>query len=296
MKTKSVRAKYEVREKLTCNAFLLASFSGVLLFYILPFCVVMYYSVTSADIANHSFVGLDNFKTVINNNAFRLAAKNTLSFSLTAVPLAVILALGLALLLEAKIPGKSMMRTFFLSPMMVPIASIVLIWQVVFDLNGTLNQLLMQLGFDKIDWFKSDYGQFPIVLMFLWKNLGYNMILFMAALNNMPRELIEEAQVDGASRLYCFFKIKIRYLSPTLLFVTILSLINSFKIFREVFLLTGEYPFESLYMLQHYMNNMFIGLDYQKLSAAAVIMAGAMVLIIAILFICESIFGKDVEG
>ncbi len=296
MKTKSVRAKYEVREKLTCNTFLLASFSGVLLFYILPFCVVMYYSVTSADISNHSFVGLDNFKTVINNNAFRLAAKNTLTFSFTAVPLAVILALGLALLLESKIPGKSMMRTFFLSPMMVPIASIVLVWQVIFDFNGTLNQFLTQWGLDKIDWFKSEYGQIPIVLMFLWKNLGYNMILFMAALNNMPRELIEEAQVDGAGRLYCFFKIKVRYLSPTLLFVTILSLINSFKIFREVYLLTGDYPFESLYLLQHYMNNMFSALDYQKLSAAAVLMAGAMVLIIAILFICESIFGKDVEG
>jgi len=296
VKTKQVHAKYKKREKLTSNAFLLVSFSGVLLFYILPFCVVMYYSVTGGEVIGHTFVGLDNFKTVLDNAAFRLAAKNTLSFSVTAVPLAVILALGLALLLEAKIPGKSALRTFFLSPMMVPIASIVLIWQVIFDYNGTLNQLLATFGVDKIDWFKSEYGQIPIVLMFLWKNLGYNMILFMAALNNMPRELIEEAQVDGAGRIYCFFKIKVRYLSPTLLFVTILSLINSFKIFREVFLLTGEYPYDTLYMLQHYMNNMFTQLDYQKLSAAAVIMAGAMIVIIAILFICENIFGKDVEG
>ena len=93
-----------------------------------------------------------------------------------------------------------------------------------------------------------------------------------------------------------FFAIKLRYLSPTVLFVTILSIINSFKVFREVFLLTGEYPYESLYMLQHYMNNMFRNIDYQKLSAAAVVMALALVVIIAALFIIENRFGKDVEG
>ena len=275
--------------------FLLVSFSGVLLFYIIPFFVVVYYSVTNGA-AEPSFTGFDNFRTVLHNNAFTQAATNTLKFSAISVPLAVVLALLLALLLEVKIPMKSAMRTFFLSPMMVPVASIVLIWQVIFHYNGTLNHLLSVFGVEKIDWFKSQYGMVPIVLMFLWKNLGYNMILFMAALFNMPRELIEEAQVDGAGPVYCFFKIKVRYLSPTLLFVTILSLINSFKIFREVYLLTGDYPYEALYMLQHYMNNMFSNLDYQKLSAAAVIMAAAMVIIIAILFICENYFGKDVEG
>lgn len=296
MKANSVHAKYKAREKLAGHAFLLASFSGVLLFYIVPFFVVMYYSVTSSSVTSNAFVGLENFKTVLNNGAFQIAAKNTLRFSAVSVPLAVILSLLLALLLDVKIPGKSMMRTFFLSPLMVPTASIVLIWQVIFHQNGTLNQFLATFGIDKIDWFKSDHGQFPIILMFLWKNLGYNMILFMAALFNLPKELIEEAKVDGAGPVYCFFRIKLRYLSPTLLFVTILSLINSFKIFREVYLLTGDYPYESLYMLQHYMNNMFINLDYQKLSAAAVIMAAAMVFIIAILFIAENYFGKDVEG
>ena len=93
-----------------------------------------------------------------------------------------------------------------------------------------------------------------------------------------------------------FLSIKLRYLSPTILFVTILSLINSFKVFREVYLLTGDYPYESLYMLQHFMNNTFRSLDYQKLSAAAVIMAIVMVVLIALLFKVEDWFGKDVEG
>ena len=118
----------------------------------------------------------------------------------------------------------------------------------------------------------------------------------MAGLANIPKELLEVADVEGASEWYKFFAIKLRYLSPTVLFVTILSLINSFKVFREVYLLTGDYPYESLYMLQHFMNNTFKSLDYQKLSAAAVVMAIVMVVIIALLFKAEDWFGKDVEG
>ncbi|MBS6367382.1 MAG: sugar ABC transporter permease, partial [Clostridiales bacterium] len=111
-----------------------------------------------------------------------------------------------------------------------------------------------------------------------------------------PRELLEVAEVEGASKLHQFLHIKLRYLSPTVLFVTILSLINSFKVFREIYLLTGNYPYEGLYMLQHFMNNTFASLDYQKLSAAAVLMALVMVVIIALLFVIEDRFGKDVEG
>ena len=199
-------------------------------------------------------------------------------------------------MLEARIPGKSQFRTCFLSPMMVPIASIILIWQVLFHSNGVVNEFLMVFGADKINWLKSDYCMVVIVSLFLWKNLGYNMILFMAALNNIPKELIEAAELDGATGRYIFFHIKLRYLSPTVLFVTILSIINSFKIFREIYLLTGDYPYDGLYMLQHFMNNMFKHLDYQRLSAAAVFLAIVIVILIALLFLIENYFGKDVEG
>ena len=212
------------------------------------------------------------------------------------LPLAVVLSLGLALLLEARIPLKSEFRTFFLSPMMVPIASIILIWQVLFHYNGVINEFLQVFGADKIDWLKSDYCMVVIVVLFLWKNLGYNMILFMAALSNIPRELLEVAEVEGASAAYQFFHIKLRYLSPTVLFVTILSIINSFKVFREIYLLTGNYPYDGLYMMQHFMNNMFNSADYQRLSAAAVLLAIVIVILIALLFFVENIFGKDVEG
>ena len=272
--------------------FLAPSVIGVSLFFVLPFLVVIFYSVVNNPI-QHKFVFLKNYINVWNNAAFRLAAGNTLKFSLIAVPLVVILSMALAFALDASIPFKSQIRTLFLSPMMVPIASVVLIWQVLFHYNGVVNEFVKFFGGRQIDWFKSDYAQIVLVILFVWKNLGYNMILFMAAISNIPKEIVEVAQLERAKKWQIFLYIKTRYLSSTILFVTILSLINSFKVFREVYLLTGDYPYDSLYLLQHFMNNTFNSLDYQKLSAAAIIMSLVMIVIIGLLFIVENYYGKD---
>lgn len=289
------KRRSRLRELLHSLFFSGPSFLGMLIFFVIPFGVVVYYSFINGAL-DHGFAGLKNYVSVMQNGAFRIAVKNTAVFSALSVPLAVILAMALALLLEARIPWKSQFRTFFLSPMMVPIASIILVWQVLFHDNGVVNELLKSLGHDKIYWFSSNASLVVIVVLFLWKNLGYNMILFMAALNNVPKAMLEAAEVEGASEWTQFVHIKLRYLSPTILFVTILSIINSFKVFREIYLLTGNYPYDSLYMLQHFMNNMFRQLDYQKLSAAAVLLAIVIVILIAILFAVENFFGKDVEG
>lgn len=261
MRIKNIKSrkptKQKTEDKVLGICFLSPSLIGVCVFFILPFFVVIYFS---------------------------------------AVPLAVVLALALAVMLERRIPGQSFFRTAFLSPMMVPVVSVVLVWQIVFNYNGTLNEATALFGLDKIDWLSSQYCQVVIVALFLWKNLGYNMILFMAGLSNIPKEILEAASVDGASDAYQFFHIKLRYLSSTILFVTILSLISSFKIFREVYLLTGDYPYEGLYTLQHFMNNTFRSLDYQKLCSAAVVMAVVIVAIIAVLFLLEEHYGKDLDG
>ena len=295
MEKNRIKRRERAKDFLRSLCFLSPSLLGVGVFFIMPFGVVVYYSLIDG-VGSKNFVLLENFRKLFQNSAFLLAGRNTLRFSALAVPLAVVLALVLALMLEERIPLKSQFRTFFLSPMMVPVASVVLIWQVLFNYNGTVNEFLLLFGEDKIDWLQSDHSMVVVVILFLWKNLGYNMILFMAGLANIPKDLLEVADVEGASEAYKFFAIKLRYLSPTVLFVTILSLINSFKVFREVYLLTGDYPYESLYMLQHFMNNTFRSLDYQKLSAAAVVMAIVMVVLILALFAVEDWFGKDVEG
>ena len=176
--------------------FLLPSLIGVSVFFVVPFGVIFYYSMVDSPI-DPRFVFLRNFVNLFHNSAFLQAAKNTAVFSLTAVPLAVLLSLGMAIILEQNIPLRSTFRTFFLTPLMVPTASIVLIWQVFFHYNGAINQFLVHLGAGKIDWFKSSFSQVIVLLLFLWKNLGYNMILFLAALNDIPREYMEVADLTA---------------------------------------------------------------------------------------------------
>ena len=282
------------RERLVSLAFVSPSLLGVLIFFVLPFFVVIYYAFVNNPVL-HEFVGFDNFRNLFQNQSFRLAAKNTAIFSLISVPSAVIGSLLLACMLSQRIPLRSQIRTFMLSPLMVPVASIVLIWQVIFSNNGALNDFLAHFGVEKIDWMKSEFNRYVVILLFLWKNIGYDMILFLAALANVPTDIQEMAMLEGASSVRIFFQIKLRYIFPTILFVTILSLINSMKIFREVYLLTGKYPYDGLYLLQHFMNNTFESMDYQKLSSAALVMAAVMVLVIGLLFLVDNKLGKDVE-
>ncbi|MCR4687227.1 MAG: sugar ABC transporter permease [Lachnospiraceae bacterium] len=286
--------KKDFIHNLKIQGFILPSLIGVLLFYIAPFFVILYYSVIDNPISK-KFVGFQNFIDVFNNEAFKLAAWNTFKFSFTAVPLAVVISLLIAMVLNEKIPLSSRFRTAYLSPMVVPVASIVLVVQVLFDYNGVVNLFVTFFGGDKIDFLKSEHAMLVIILLFLWKNVGYNMILFLSALGTIPRDAIEVALLDTTSEWLIFWKIKIRYLTPTLVFVTILSTINSFKVFREVYLLTGSYPYESIYILQHYMNNMFNSLNYQKLSAAAIIMSVVMIVIILIMYILENNYSGDME-
>lgn len=282
------------KHRIKIGSFLAPSFLGVLIFYLVPFLVVIFYSMVDNPVSAN-FVFLKNFIDILGNKAFQLAAWNTFKFSIVAVPLAVILSLLMALLLDKKIPFADKFRTAYLSPMMVPVASVILVFQVLFNYNGFANVFISWFGIEQIDWFKSDFAPVVVLLLFLWKNLGYNMILFLAALGTIPRESMEVALLDTASVWKLFIHIKIRYLSPTILFVAIMSLISSFKVFREVYLLTGDYPYDSLYTLQHFMNNMFRQLDYQKLSSAAILMAIVMIIIIGFLYLVEKYFGKDME-
>jgi len=296
-KKKKLHRMRRLREWGLFTGYLTPSLAGVMLFFFLPLLMLLKTSFQKSS-TNADFVGFRNYERVLTNDAFVSASKNTLVFALLAVPLAVLLSLLLALLLNSGIPGKSVFRSILLNPMMVPVASVVLIWQVFFSYNGVINgwEWIPHLfGHDKIDWLKSDQAQLVILIMFLWKNLGYDMVLFLAALNNIPTEILESAMMDGAGAFKRFFAIKMHYLSPTIFFVAIMSLINSFKIFREVYLLTGDYPYDNLYMLQHFMNNQFTHLDYSKLSSGAIIMCIVMIIIVGGLFFFESKFDADVE-
>lgn len=278
--------KVSGQENTTALYFLAPSLAGFLVFFLIPFILSVYYSFLDSPI-NGGFVWLSNYKALLTNRIYLRAGSNTLVFTLTCVPLNMILSLVLAMLLNKKMYCRNVFRTFFISPLVIPVASVVLIWQVLFDDRGALNALLAGLGGNPVDWMNTGWARMVVLVVYLWKNAGYNMVLFLAGLQNIPAEYYESSYIDGASPLKRFTAITLVYLTPTSFFIFVISIINSFKVFRETYMIAGEYPHDSIYMLQHYMNNMFISLDYQKLTSAACIMAVAIYLLVLVLFVLE---------
>ncbi len=275
----SKQAKKEARK---AWLFLLPSLLGIFVFILLPFADVIRRSFCEAMSAK--FVGLDNFKTVIENSAFRLAVKNTVKFIGICIPLLLLLSLLLALLLYHQRKHERFFKTSFLLPMAIPVASIVILWKLLFHQNGLLNLLLNHFGVEKIDFINSGKAFYILIFSYLWRNMGYDMILWLTGLNGISVSLYEAASVDGAGAWDKFRYITLPKLVPTIFMVGILSFINSFKVFREAYLIAGDYPHKSIYMLQHILSNWFIAMDIQKMSAAAVILVIVFLLII-LLFI-----------
>lgn len=262
----------------TAFLFLFPSLAGFLIFYGIPFVESFGMSLFSSPINGH-FVWLQNYRSLLTNAAFGKAALNTAIFTGIGAPVLVTLSLLLAMALNKPVFGRRALRTLFISPLVIPVASVVLVYQILFDDNGALNGLLTSLGAAPVDWLKSQWARYIVMLLYLWKNMGYNMVLFLAGLDAVPKEYLEAADMDGANAWRKFRHITWHELTPTTFFVAIMSVINSFKVFREVYLLAGSYPHDSIYTLQHFMNNMFASLDYQKLTSAAFIMAIAVTMI-----------------
>ncbi len=263
--------------------FLIPSLAGFMLFYGVPFAASFGMSLFSSPV-NGEFTGLQNYASLLANQSFLKAALNTAVFTGIGAPLLTILSLLLAMALRKPVFGSRALRTLFISPMVIPVASVVLVFQVFFNDNGALNGILASMGMLPNDWLKSDAARYIVMLLYLWKNMGYNMVLFLAGLGTVPKSCLEAADMDGANVLQKFRHIIWPALLPTTFFVMVMSVINSFKVFREVYMLAGNYPQDSIYTLQHFMNNMFTSLDYQKLTSAAFIMA-LVVVAIAGLFI-----------
>lgn len=268
----------EKTDSLTAFLFLLPSLAGFMLFYGVPFAESFGMSLLSSPVNGH-FVGLANYASLFLNQSFLKAAFNTAVFTGIGAPLLTILSLLLAMALKKPVFGQKALRTLFLSPMVIPVASVVLVFQVFLGDNGALNGWLASMGASQVDWLKSDIARYVVMLLYLWKNMGYNMVLFLAGLGTVPAACLEAAEMDGAGSFKKFRHIVWPSLLPTTFFVMVMSVINSFKIFREVYLLAGNYPHDSIYTLQHFMNNMFTSLDYQKLTTAAFIMALGVTLI-----------------
>lgn len=271
------------REALTGYLFLLPSLIGVCLLLVFPM----------ADTVRRSFLtvagdwrGLGNFRILMDNASFRLAALNTVRFLVTAVPLLLILSLGAALMAKR---APAFLKSSLLVPLALPVASLALLWRALLDAHGLVNAGLTAMGMSAVPFMDSGASFWVLVLSYVWKNIGYDMVLLLSALMNVPGSLYEAAQIDGANRVKQFRYITLPHLYPALFVTAVLSVINAFKVFREAYLVAGNYPHEDMYLLQHLFNNWFLRLDIDKLCGAATLVALVMM---ALILLLQKVWGE----
>ena len=275
--------KLKDRYALTGVCFTLPFLAGFALLYLIPFVWSVQKTFT-AGMGGGRFVGLWNYVELFRSAAFRLAAGNTFRFIAIGVPLLMALSFLLALVLYRKFRGVSFFRSAFLMPMVIPVAAVVTVVQALFENSGLMNQLLEALGLPVQNWLDSSLAFPVLILLYIWKNCGYNMVLFLAGLSAIPSDFADAALCDGASESYILRHITLPLMIPNFFFVFVISVINAFKSFREAYLLGGETPHDSIYMLQHFMNNNFANLNYPRLSTAALLIFAVIFLLVLLLF------------
>lgn len=246
--------------------FLAPSLLGVAAFVLIPFADAFRRSFF--DSRGKTFVGLSVYQGVLENQAFRLAAVNTVRFMAAALPLLMAISFFLSLLVYQYSRKKSFFKTVLVMPVAVPSAAVILLWRMVFCEQGIVNELLNL----KTDWIYGPSSFAVLVFAYLWKNTGYQMLLWLAALGGISDELYEAAEVDGAGWLQKLIYVTIPQVKKASGMILFLAVINSFKVFREAYIVAGSYPNDRIYLLQHLFNHWFLNLDIQKMCAAAVLL------------------------
>lgn len=262
---------------------LFTSIAGFALFYLIPFVTSSVYAFTDNPV-RMKFAGLKNFADLFKNQFFVRGLSNTALFMVIAIPLSITLSLLLALGLKELPRAGEILSVLFLVPMVVPSASAVWFWTGIFAENGVVNQVLEFMGMPAVNWFEGNGARTICIVIFVWKNLGYNAILFLAGLHSVPEEYYQCASVFGAGSWQRFKGITLVYLTPTFFLTFLISFVNGFKIYREVFLIWHDYPPKSVYLLQHFVNNTLLSLHYEKLVSAVYVLTGGMILIVALLY------------
>jgi multiple sugar transport system permease protein len=238
---------------------------SILIFFILPVAFAFVLSLTDFDIYSLGdikyvrFVGLGNYLKIIHDPLFWKALLNTFYFVLVGGPISIAVSLFSALLLQSKlVKFKRFLRFAFFTPVVTTLVAVAIVWRYLYHPRfGLFNQFLMIFGFDPVNWLGDPkYAMPSIIILAVWKNFGYNMLIFIAGLQNIPDELYEAAEIDGASFLQKFKNITLPMLAPTMLFVTLTTTIGYFQLFAEPYVMTQGGPLNStlsivLLMYQH---------------------------------------------
>ncbi|MBU5432448.1 carbohydrate ABC transporter permease [Intestinimonas sp. MSJ-38] len=273
--------------------YVLPGLAGLCVFYIAPFFYSLRYIFTRG-VSQVEFVGLANFRDLFRNPAFGLAMKNTVIFTGISVPLLVLAALLLAAALQRR--DSKFLRWTMLAPMIIPVASALLGWSAILGQDGLLGRLIQVLGGQGANYLAEPWARWSLMLMFFVKNLGYMTVILGGALASIPKEYREAYSLDSNSLWGYTFRIAAPIISPVIFFVAVLSLVNSFQIFREVYGLYGDYPPNSLYMLQTFMNNNFAKLNYSRLCTASFTVSMAIALAVSVYLWFQRQAAKEESG
>jgi multiple sugar transport system permease protein len=246
----------------TAYFFLAPAVSAIFLFFFIPVIAAFLISFTDFDIytlgdfSTLRFVGFNNYLTLFKDDLFWTALKNTFYFVIVAGPLSIMISLGAALLLNSKLVRfKAIFRLSYFLPVVTTLVAVAIVWRFIYHHNfGIMNYFIGFFGIDPIDWLGDPFWAMPsIILMAVWKNFGYNMIIFIAGLQNIPEELYEAANIEGANAWQKFKSITIPMLAPTTIFISIITMIGFFQLFAEPYVMTQGGPLNSTLSIVQYM-------------------------------------------
>lgn len=235
---------------------LLPNLLGFLIFIFGPVVASLGLSFTSWDLLTRvEWSGLQNYQKLFSDQVFWKVLWNTIYYSLGTVPVGIGISLFLAIALNQKIKGVKIFRAVYFLPVISSTVAVAVVWQWLYNPEfGLINYLLYLMGANGPSWLTSTTWAMPaVIIMSIWKNLGFNMLLFLAGLQGIPEVYYEAARIDGANWWQQFRKITLPLLSPTMLFVVVMSVINSFQVFDQIYIMTGGGPARSTSVLVHYL-------------------------------------------
>jgi len=238
------------KESLVALGMLSVNLIGLVIFMVIPAIASIVISFTNWNMMNTpSFIGLANYKELISDALFWKTLKNTAVYVFWKVPVNVFISLVFAVLLNREMYGRGIFRAIFFLPMVASSVSVALLWLPLFETsNGILNVMLNAVGLKGLSWiYSQETAMMSVVMVALWKEIGYYMVMFLAGLQGIPATYYEAAEIDGASPIHTFFKITVPLISPVTFFVFIISIIGSFQIFDLTTVLTAGGPANSTY-------------------------------------------------
>jgi len=246
--------KNRIREAIWGYLLIAPNFLVVLLFTVIPVFFSLYMSLTDWNILSKpNFIGLENYQEIFSDKVAQETFLNTFYFVVVSVPINLCLTLLLAVILNQKIIGIAFFRTAFYLPVISASVAVSLMFMWILANRGLMNQILGGLGVEPVQWLTDpNMALNSVIIVTIWRGLGLNMIIFLAALQDIQKELVEAASIDGANRIQQFFKITVPLLSPVIFFVTITGVINSFQAFDLVYNMTEGGPGHATTVIGYY--------------------------------------------